>query len=339
MTESPTRPDDPSELPDPIEVPETSYGYADDDTDWPDDPYRNEAPADRKRRLRTNLIVATAVVVAAIFGISVLIFSQLSDAEVADTKAAAAGYRSAVTVFFADQMDAQKSVNEAEAAVAEAQEVLDGSAGKTFDNIAREQLADAIKIRSAEVKEAADAVSAAALPDVKPKHVAWDHGVEYVKAAKKIAAIELPTAAAAAAAKTDILAAPAAAVVAAQAAWRKEQDRLNTIAHTEWVRTAGFQSEIDACDGSVDISDNYWGKRTVAEHWSCGGRDFPTAAGAIVEFSGVVSGKFEVIGVVARLNVNTDGVADVPSGFDLLYQTCWAGDSSDMTFVGLRRVA
>jgi hypothetical protein len=108
-------------------------------------------------------------------------------------------------------------------------------------------------------------------------------------------------------------------------------------AHTEHVWATGFQKEIDACKGSVDMTPTF-GKPVIGEHWSCGGREFPTAAGSIVTLTGVLSGTFRVGPVVAVLNQRTNTTNDVPGGYDLLYQTCVGGDNTRMSFTALERI-
>lgn len=104
----------------------------------------------------------------------------------------------------------------------------------------------------------------------------------------------------------------------------------------KYVWTNGFQSEIDACNGAVDVTGNY-GVAVIAEHWSCGGSGFP-GNGSVITLSGVRSGTYRVGGVAAVLNANTQGTADVPRGYDLLYQTCINGSNSTMSFTVLTRV-
>lgn len=104
----------------------------------------------------------------------------------------------------------------------------------------------------------------------------------------------------------------------------------------KYVWTNGFQSEIDACNGAVDVTGNY-GVPVIAEHWSCGGAWFP-GSGTVITLSGVRSGTYLVGGVAAVLNANTQGTRDVPRGYDLLYQTCINGSNSTMSFTVLTRV-
>ena len=104
----------------------------------------------------------------------------------------------------------------------------------------------------------------------------------------------------------------------------------------KYVWTNGFQSEIDACNGAVDVTGNY-GVAVIAEHWSCGGSWFP-GSGSVITLSGVRSGTYRVGGVAAVLNANTQGTGDVPRGYDLLYQTCIDGSNSTMSFTVLTRL-
>ena len=94
---------------------------------------------------------------------------------------------------------------------------------------------------------------------------------------------------------------------------------------------------IDLCDGAADVS-AWYGVPSVAEHWSCGGSSFPTTPGARVTLTGRLSGEYEVIGVVAVLDAAVNSTADVPGGYDLIYQTCIGGSSSSMEIVALNRI-
>ncbi len=103
---------------------------------------------------------------------------------------------------------------------------------------------------------------------------------------------------------------------------------------TVYVWTSGFQVQINACRGAVDVTAQY-GVRAIAEHWSCGGRSFPTTPGSTVTVTGLDAGTYRVLGVVAVLNVSTATTADLPRGYQLLFQTCRGGNSSTMEFVAL----
>lgn len=106
--------------------------------------------------------------------------------------------------------------------------------------------------------------------------------------------------------------------------------------YNKYVWTYGWQAQIDACRGAVDITAHY-GVAVIAEHWRCGGSSFP-GAGSIITLSGVRSGTYRVGSVVAVLNISTDSASDVPRGYGLLYQTCINGSSARMAFTVLTRV-
>ena len=102
------------------------------------------------------------------------------------------------------------------------------------------------------------------------------------------------------------------------------------------VWTAGWQGEIDACRGAVDVGDHY-GTPVIAEHWFCGGSFFP-GEGSTITLTGAVTGTFRVGPVAVVLNAATDNAASIPHGFDLLYQTCRDGSSATMSFTELNRI-
>ncbi|TFD66745.1 hypothetical protein [Cryobacterium ruanii] len=107
-------------------------------------------------------------------------------------------------------------------------------------------------------------------------------------------------------------------------------------AYSETVWTVGWQDEIDACSGAVDIG-AYYGTPVIAEHWFCGGSMFP-GEGSTIILTGVVSGTFRVGSIAAVLNAATDNAGAIPHGFDLLYQTCVDGSSATMSFTELTRI-
>jgi hypothetical protein len=109
-----------------------------------------------------------------------------------------------------------------------------------------------------------------------------------------------------------------------------------SIDYVEVVWAAGWQGEIDACRGAVDVGDRY-GTPVIAEHWSCGGSRFP-GEGSTIALTGVITGIFRVGSVVVVLNAATDKAAAIPHGFDLLYQTCRDGSSATMSFTELTRI-
>jgi hypothetical protein len=103
------------------------------------------------------------------------------------------------------------------------------------------------------------------------------------------------------------------------------------------VWTAGFQDQVNACRGGVDMTARY-GMRIVGEHWSCGGSSFPTYAGAIVRFTGLDAGTYRVIGLVATLDAYTAHTSQVPHNYAMLYQTCRGGDSHYTEFIALQPI-
>jgi hypothetical protein len=127
-------------------------------------------------------------------------------------------------------------------------------------------------------------------------------------------------------------AAKAAAVAAAQAAARAA-----AMGRTVNIWTTGFQAQVNACRGGVDMTAHY-GMRIVAEHWSCGGSAFPTRPGAIVTFTGLDAGTYRVIGLVATLDAYTAHTYQVPHNYQMLYQTCRGGNSHYTEFIALQRV-
>lgn len=104
----------------------------------------------------------------------------------------------------------------------------------------------------------------------------------------------------------------------------------------KYVWTSGFQAELDACNGAVDLTGTY-GVDVIGEHWSCGGSRFP-GAGTVITLSGTRSGTYRVGHVAAVLNASTDGRGDIPRGYDLLFQTCINGSDATMSFTVLTRV-
>jgi hypothetical protein len=127
-------------------------------------------------------------------------------------------------------------------------------------------------------------------------------------------------------------AAKAAAAAAAQAAARAA-----AMGRTVNIWTTGFQAQVNACRGGVDMTAHY-GMRIVAEHWSCGGSAFPTRPGAIVTFTGLDAGTYRVIGLVATLDAYTAHTYQVPHNYQMLYQTCRGGNSHYTEFIALQRV-
>jgi hypothetical protein len=134
-------------------------------------------------------------------------------------------------------------------------------------------------------------------------------------------------------------AAEAAAAAAAQAAAAaKAAAAAAARAHTVNIWTTGFQDQVNACRGGVDMTARY-GMRIVGEHWSCGGSSFPTSAGTIVRFTGLDAGVYRVIGLVATLDAYTSHTYQVPHNYQMLYQTCRGGNSHYTEFIALQRIS
>jgi hypothetical protein len=134
--------------------------------------------------------------------------------------------------------------------------------------------------------------------------------------------------------------AAAAAAAAAQAAARAAAQAAAAAAahaHTVNIWTTGFQAQVNACRGGVDMTAHY-GMRIVAEHWSCGGSSFPTSAGSIVRFTGLDAGTYRVIGLVTTLDAYTAHTYQVPHNYQMLYQTCRGGNSHYTEFIALTKI-
>jgi len=125
------------------------------------------------------------------------------------------------------------------------------------------------------------------------------------------------------------LARAAAAQAAAAAAIARE--------YTVNVWTVGFQNELDACRGAVDMSKRD-GFRVVAEHWSCGGSSFPGNPGSIVRLTGLDAGTYRVVGLVATLDAYTALTDQVPDGYQILFQTCLNGNSHTTQFFAMQQI-
>jgi hypothetical protein len=104
-------------------------------------------------------------------------------------------------------------------------------------------------------------------------------------------------------------------------------------AYRENVWTSGFQAQIDACRGGVNVTAAY-GVRVIGEEWGCGGSRFPRQ-GALVRLSGTMSGLYRVGAVVAVLDAYTADPGDIPRGYALLYQTCRNNNAHTETFTEL----
>lgn len=251
--------------------------------------------------------------------------------------AAETEYTSAQSALSEQQEKAAGPLDAAHDALDEAQDAFDDSKGKVLNEGPREALATAIddadeRIRSVDRELAAseDAIERT------PNDGFFSPGIALRQGAAELAAFRLD-AAGGLNDVPDALAGPVKSVTDAVAAWQAEQDRILAARYTNNVWTAGWIPELDACQGSVDLSANY-GLPAIAEHWSCGGKDFPDDAGTIITLTGVRAGTYRVEGIVAMLNQNTATTADLPTGYDLIYQTCQDGQSSTMSMTALTKI-
>ena len=278
-------------------------------------------------RLTAALLVALLVIGSA---------GALQSYRLIASSTAQAGYDSALAVSLAAQTAATSDVAAAQAVLADAGAVLSASAGRVLDEAPRTTLAAALGQAEADLRAAqeeldqadsigteADASFFAPGSGLRASTTALS-GRDF-DAADKLAGI------------ADTLAAPMQAVTDAVALWQAEHDRIVAARYSNNTHAAGWYPELDRCIGSVDITAHY-GVNTIAEHWSCGGRDFPDEAGTIITLTGLHAGTFRVEGIVAMLNASRDSPSDLPLGHDLLYQTCQNGQSSTMSFTALTRL-
>ncbi|MBT2498229.1 hypothetical protein J7E25_03900 [Agromyces sp. ISL-38] len=288
----------------------------------------------RRRRRLTSLVGAAVVV---------LLGGALSIATVTMTADASAQLDALLPDATDAVADARANFDELRDTRDAAQVALDDSAGSVLDEAARDALAAALdetSLPEADARaelEAADELldrvrtadrSVIALGEPLREAATAIGGLEFddlERFSERVAALDEP------------LAALAVAVDAWNAAWKAEQERILRERYTNHVWTSGWIPELDACRGSVDLSAQY-GIGAIAEHWSCGGKDFPDDPGTIITLTGVHAGTYRVEGIVKMLNQSTATVADLPHGYDLIYQTCQNGQSSTMSLTGLTRL-
>jgi len=254
--------------------------------------------------------------------------------------AAQAEYDAAAALFQSDQASAVQTVTDGETSLDEAIALLAASEGKVLTEQPRLELSDAIDAAtgrlSAAAQELTAAESTAAAGNVAPALFEMGAGVR--DDARALSAFDFG-AAEGVGGVADDLAAPVAAVTAAMTEWQAEQDRILRERYSNNVHATGWTPELDECIGSVDVTAHYQDVPTIAEHWSCGGKDFPDDAGTVITLTGVHAGTYRVDGIVAMLNADRNSTADIPRGFDLLYQTCQNGQSSTMSFTALTKIA
>jgi len=102
------------------------------------------------------------------------------------------------------------------------------------------------------------------------------------------------------------------------------------------VWTSGFQAQLNACRGAVDLTGAYR-VPTIGEKWTCGGARFPRA-GSLVRLTGLHAGLYRVGPVVAMLNAYTQNSGAIPRGYALLFQTCVNDNAHTESFTALTRV-
>jgi hypothetical protein len=252
-------------------------------------------------------------------------------------------YDAAAAAFQADQSTAVQTVTDGESALDEAIAVLAASEGKVLTEQPRTDLAAAIEAATGRLSTAAQELTAAervadaSFVSTTLFDLDLDIGAGVRDSAQTLASVEFAAAAGVDGIATD-LTTPVAAVTQAMADWQIEQDRILAARYTNNVHATGWNAELDQCIGSVDVTAHYEGVPTIAEHWSCGGKDFPDDAGTIITLTGVHAGTYRVDGIVAMLSASRHGTADVPRGHDLLYQTCQNGQSATMSFTALTRL-
>jgi hypothetical protein len=252
-------------------------------------------------------------------------------------------YDAAAAAFQADQSTAVQTVTDGESALDEAIAVLAASEGKVLTEQPRTDLAAAIEAATGRLSTAAQELTAAervadaSFVSTTLFDLDLDIGAGVRDSAQTLASVDFAAAAGVDGIATD-LTTPVAAVTQAMADWQIEQDRILAARYTNNVHATGWNAELDQCIGSVDVTAHYEGVPTIAEHWSCGGKDFPDDAGTIITLTGVHAGTYRVDGIVAMLSASRHGTADVPRGHDLLYQTCQNGQSATMSFTALTRL-
>ncbi|POH64254.1 hypothetical protein C3B61_12335 [Cryobacterium zongtaii] len=254
--------------------------------------------------------------------------------------AAQSEYDAAAAAFQSDQAAAARTVTDGETALDDAIATLAASEGKVFTEQPRLELADAIDTATMRLSAAAQELTSAesTAASSAASTTLFEMGVGVRDDARTLSAFDFGAANGVVGVAED-LAVPVAAVNAAMAEWQAEQDRILRERYTNNVHATGWTPELDQCIGSVDVTAHYQDVPTIAEHWSCGGKDFPDDAGTVITLTGVHAGTYRVDGIVVMLNADRDSTADIPRGYDLLYQTCQNGQSSTMSFTALTKIA
>lgn len=293
-------------------------------------------PLTLPRTRRARLIAAGAVtaVLAGLIGGGLAIGAQ------AATDAASAELEAARAVAATEIADARERYDAAQPDREAAAERLDKSDGLVADTVLLDTLAAAV----AET----DSRNTAARAEIEVAETLLEQSESVESSLFEFGAPQREAAAALEAIEFDdlvrleesiaALGEPAEALAVAVTAWHQEQARLERERYVNHVWASGWYPELDQCKGSVDLTERYAGVPTIAEHWSCGGREFPDEAGTIIRLTGVHEGLYRVEGIVKMLNQNTATSADLPRGYDLLYQTCVNGQSTSMSIIALTRL-
>jgi len=233
-----------------------------------------------------------------------------------------------------------------EAGIAKAKDALTASHGRVLDESTRTRL-DALIRSSDEAVRFGRMLAAISAPGTMPDFSASLGATQTELVGEIESAIATVEAAVVAweAVQARIAAEKEAARLAAEAAARAPARSRTAVAavgagpHTEGIWTSGGQAEIDACRGSVNLSDiagYLGGSFYAAEHWSCGGRVWAgIGTGELVSFPGF--GLYQVAGRVGGLPAGSFA-SSLPSGYDGYYQTCMNGNTNNLYVWLLTRV-
>jgi hypothetical protein len=296
---------------------------------------------DTRRRLRPDRVrstVGTRGRLIAVAALLVVVVVVVVIVRAVSLSAAQEQFDAAAAAFNADQSVAVQTVTDGESALDDAIAALAASEGKVLTEQPRTDLAAAIDAATGRLSTAAQELTAAERVAGAPVATSlFDQGAGVRDSARALSSVDFAASAGVSGIAAE-LATPVAAVTQAVADWQAEQDRIAAARYTNDVHAIGWNPELDQCIGSVDVTAHYEGVPTIAEHWSCGGKDFPDDAGTVITLTGVHAGTYRVDGIVAMLSASRHGTADVPRGHDLLYQTCQNGQSATMSFTALTRL-
>jgi hypothetical protein len=281
--------------------------------------------------------VSISVILAVVGGLSA---AQSAVAQTNDVVRAKSELSSALSDAAVIKAAASQHIAEASTKLTAADRVLASSHGRTLEETTRAALAD--RIRRAEQVLAAARIELANLTPA-------DLGTVYKKgspeglqeAASDVQHAKLTAIRGIAGSVTDVVDAQS-KVAAAVTSWNAHRNaaaaaKVRASAHVEHVWAAGFQTQVNACRGSVVLTKQY-GVPTIGERWDCGGSQF-AKQGQYVRLTGLMSGLYRVGRVAAVLDASVNTSLDVPRGYQLLYQTCRNDNSHTMTFTVLTKVA